>query len=316
MKWRTELTILQGHPKIGYGDFVFLMGSCFASHLARKLQYFQLPHQGNPFGVLYHPAPMENLLSRAVSDRPFREGDVFEHEGLWRSLETHSQVAGPGREDTLKTLNAALEATREALERATHVVLTLGTAHVFRHRESGRLVANCHKLPSGHFTRELSPVGELQDSLGRILEVLRAFRADLTVLLTVSPVRHIRDGLVENQRSKAHLLAAAHHLVDRGLAGYFPAYEIMMDELRDYRFYEADLIHPNAQAVDFIWERFAEAWVGEAAKPLMERVGELRRQLEHRPLQADSLAYREFRRSLEARARALMEEHPQIRFEL
>ncbi|MCO5725955.1 GSCFA domain-containing protein [Robiginitalea marina] len=316
MKWRTELTIPQGYPKIGYGDFVFLLGSCFASHLSQKLQYFQLPYLGNPFGVLYHPAPIENLLSRAVAERPFREEDLFEHEGLWRNLETHSQVAGPGREDTLQTMNAALKDTRRALERATHVVLTLGTAHAFRHRETGRLVANCHKLPADHFTRELSPVQELQDSLGRILEVLRAFRADLTVLLTVSPVRHIRDGLVENQRSKAHLLAAAHHQVDQGLAGYFPAYEIMMDELRDYRFYEADLIHPNTQAVDFIWEQFAACWVEEAARPLMERVGEVRRQAEHRPLQADSPAYREFRRSLEARARALMDEYPQIRFDL
>ena len=316
MKWRTELTIPQGHPKIGYDGFVFLVGSCFASHLSRKLGYFQLPHLGNPFGVLYHPAPMENLLSRAAEGRPFGEGELFENEGLWRSLETHSQGARPDREETLQALNAALEATRGALGRATHVVLTLGTAYAFRHRETGRLVANCHKLPSSHFARELSPVGELTDSLGRILEVLRALQPGLTVLLTVSPVRHIRDGLVENQRSKAHLLAAAHHLVDRGLAGYFPAYELMMDELRDYRFYEADLLHPNAQAVDFIWERFAEAWVAGEAGPVMERVGEVRRQMEHRPLQADSPAYREFRRSLEEKARALMAEHPQIRFEI
>lgn len=316
MKWRTELTIPPGQPKIGYGGFVFLMGSCFASHLSRKLDYFQLPQLGNPFGVLYHPAPLENLLSRAAADRPFREGELFQHEGLWRSLETHSQVAGPGREETLKAMNAALEASRAALERATHFVLTLGTAHVFRHKETGQRVANCHKLPAGQFTRELSPVGELQDCLGRIVGVLRAFRPDLVVLLTVSPVRHIRDGLVENQRSKAHLLAAAHHLVDRGQAGYFPAYELLMDELRDYRFYEADLIHPNAQAVEFIWEKFARAWVEDAARPLMERVGEVRRQLEHRPLQAHSPAHKEFRRSLEERARALMDEYPYIRFEL
>ena len=314
MKWRTEVAIPPGPDPIGYRSRVLLLGSCFATHLSEKLAYYQFPATSNPFGVLFHPVPVENLLRRAQEGRYFTTEDLVESQGRWRCLETHSVLSGSSAEQALKQLNRALEALKEALEHTTHVVLTLGTAYGFRHRKTGQLVANCHKLPSREFERELSAPETLRESLSGILALLRSARKDRTCLLTVSPVRHIRDGLVENQRSKAHLITAVHALAAEGAAAYFPSYELFMDELRDYRFYDRDLIHPSGAAVDYVWERFEQAWIDPVARPVMEEVAAIRKGLAHRPLHGNSPEYREFRESLETKIQSLRRRFPQMDF--
>ncbi|MEJ2585185.1 MAG: GSCFA domain-containing protein [Robiginitalea sp.] len=261
MKWRTEVAIPNGSCPIGYDNQVLLLGSCFATHLADKLKYFQFPCLSNPFGVLFHPVPLESLLLRAVEERPFTSEDLIEFQGRWGCLEAHTSLSGETRKEALERLNGSLKELKQALKHSTHAVLTLGTAYGFRHRQTRQLVANCHKQPSGEFERDLSAPSALEESLSRTLTLLRSYQKDMTCLLTVSPVRHIRDGLVENQRSKAHLITAVQALVQRGEADYFPSYELFMDELRDYRYYDRDLIHPTPAAVDYVWERFEQAWI-------------------------------------------------------
>lgn len=316
MQWRTEVEIPEGSPKISYTDHVLALGSCFAGHLSEKFRYYQFPHLGNPFGVVFHPVPMERLLRRAAEDRPFAEEELFQHQGRWRSLEVHSSLSGATREEALRVLNGALDTLRSALASVTHTVITLGTAYGFTHLGSGHTVANCHKLPAAEFRRELSTVEALVESVGRMLQLLRGFRPDMACLLTVSPVRHVRDGLIANQRSKAHLITAAHTLVAEGHARYFPAYELFMDELRDYRFYGPDLIHPTGQAVDFVWERFRDVWIDPGTAPLMKEVAAIRTGRAHRPLHGDSEAHHRWRQTLEDRTRELQAKYPQIHFDL
>ncbi len=314
MKWQTQVAVPPGQNPMGYHSKVLLLGSCFAGHLSEKLAYYQFPYLGNPFGVLFHPVPIEHLLQRALEGRRFNEDDLIESQGRWRCLESHSALSGASAGEALDRLNSALEDLRRALEHSTHAVLTLGTAYGFRHRQSGRLVANCHKLPSRAFERELSSPEAIRESLSKILSMLQAFRGDMTCLLTVSPVRHIRDGLVENQRSKAHLITAVHSLVEVNAAAYFPSYELFMDELRDYRFYDRDLIHPSEAAVDYIWERFQQAWVDPSSHSVMEEVASVRRALAHRPLHGNSPEYQKFRASLKEKIQALQAQYPHMDF--
>ena len=316
MKWRTEVEIVPGSDPIDYQDEILVLGSCFADHLGEKLAYYQFRHLANPFGVLFHPTPLGHLVKRAVDGIHFREDDLFEHEGLWRCFEVHSRVAGTSKNSTLEGMNRVFDALRKSLAQASHIVMTLGTAFAFRNLEKDVLVANCHKLPQQQFRRELSPVAELIHSLGNTLAAIQEINPGCQVLLTVSPVRHVRDGLVENQRSKAHLIAAVHHVARGANIHYFPAYELLMDELRDYRFYKRDLIHPTEQAVDFVWEKFTEAWVDPIAIPVMKRVGAIQKQVAHRDFRPTDTLGPDKNALLKEKADALSAEYPFMQFDL
>jgi hypothetical protein len=243
------------------------------------------------------------------------DSDVFEHQGRWRCLETHSSLSGGSREQALELLNGALQAFRKGLGRTSHAVITVGSAYGYTHLKSGKMVANCHKLPAREFERVLSPVAALEESLRNSLELLRAFNNEMTILFTVSPVRHVRDGLVANQRSKAHLISAVQALVASGKAEYIPAYELFMDELRDYRYYASDLIHPTEQAVDYAWERFGDAWVDPEDRAVMEEVAAIRKGLSHRPLFGETPAHLAFRETLKGRIAGLARKYPHMVFE-
>ncbi len=314
MKWSTPVGIPPGQPPLGYEGSVLLLGSCFAAHMGEKLRYFQFDALTNPFGVIYHPAPLLELLKRAAENRPFTPGELFERQGLWRSLEAHSSLGRPTATEAVNALNVALSGLRAQLQRATHVILTLGSAWGYRALETDRLVANCHTLPAPKFRKELSEPHQLEAWLEELIGLVRAARPGARVLLSVSPVRHLRDGLVESQYSKALLLTAAHRMVGKGLADYFPAYEIVLDELRDYRFFDRDLVHPNAVAIDYVWERFAETWISEAARPVMTEVDGIRKALAHRPLHADSAAHTAFVEQLGRRVDHLCKQYPFMRF--
>jgi len=315
MKWSTPVAIPPGPVPLDYGGAVLLLGSCFATHIGEKLRYFQFNALTNPFGVIFHPAPLLGLLKRAAEDRPFVPSELFERLGLWRSFEAHSSLGHPDREAAAEALNTSRVNLREQLQRATHVVLTLGTAYGYRHLASGQLVANCHTVPGSQFRKELAGLADLEAWLEKILSLLHAAAPSAQVILTVSPVRHLRDGLVESQHSKALLLTAVHGVVGKGLAAYFPAYEIVLDELRDYRFFDRDLVHPNEVAIDYVWERFAQTWITDAARPVMEEVEGIRKSLAHRPLHAGSEAHAAFREQLEKRMEQLRGQYPFMTFE-
>lgn len=315
MKWSTPVSIPPGPEPLDYGGAVLLLGSCFAAHMGEKLRYFQFDALTNPFGVIYHPAPLLHLLRRASENRPYAPEELFEQQGLWRSMEAHSSLGRPERDQAVAALNAALGKLKEQVSRATHVVLTLGSSWGYRYLDTGQLVANCHTLPAAHFRKELAEPAQLDAWLQEMAGLVHAARPSARVILSVSPVRHVRDGLVESQRSKALLLGAVHGLVEQGLAAYFPAYEIVLDELRDYRFFERDLVHPNAVAVDYVWERFAETWIAASARPVMAEVDGIRKALAHRPLHAGSQAHAAFVGQVGHRMAQLCEKYPFMSFD-
>lgn len=315
MKWSTPVAIPPGPVPLGYDGAVLLLGSCFAAHIGDKLRHFQINSLTNPFGVIFHPAPLLGLLRRALENRVFEPGELFERHGLWRSFEAHSSLGQPDPEAAADALNIALDRLREQLQRATHLVLTLGSAFGYRHLASGQLVANCHTVPGSEFRKELAGHDEVEACLEQILSLLHAAAPSAQAILTVSPVRHLRDGLVESQHSKAMLLTAVHRVVGKGLAAYFPAYEIVLDELRDYRFFDRDLVHPNDVAVDYIWDRFVQTWISPSAYQIMDEVDSIRKSLAHRPLHAGSQAHVSFREKLEKRIGQLQDKYPFIKFD-
>ncbi|WP_420400839.1 GSCFA domain-containing protein [Flagellimonas sp.] len=326
MKLQTQIPLEPIGGPIDYTSKVLLLGSCFVENMGAKLEYYQFQTKLNPFGILFHPLAIENLVGRAVKEKAYQAEEVFEQNGRWLCFDAHSDLAANSKDSFLENLNSTLQETQKWLRSASHIIITLGTAWVYRNHSTQKIVVNCHKVPQKEFGKELLTIEEIESSLERTLECISEVNKKATVVFTVSPIRHLKDGFVENQRSKAHLIAAVHGLFSsrdvtlsqsKGkLRGhYFPSYEIMMDELRDYRFYGKDLIHPNELAVDYIWERFKSVWISEEIYPEMEEVEGIQKGLEHRPFNPESEAHQKFRTSLEAKITYLKERYPFMHFE-
>ncbi len=315
MKLRTSIPLKSDFPQIGYTSNILLLGSCFAEHLASKLTYYKFQNTSNPFGILFNPVAIENLLYRSLERQRYMENELFYLNGLWHCFDAHSDLSRQSNKDTLDALNKALENTHEQVLEASHIVITLGTAWVYRHLESEHVVANCHKVPQKEFAKELLSVEEISKALGKIIDLIKTANKGATILFTVSPVRHLKDGFVENNRSKAHLISAIHSLVDGKAVKYFPSYELVMDELRDYRYYARDMVHPNELAVDYVWERFKEVWIDVHSLPIMEAVAQVQKGLEHRPIHPGSENHKEFIQNLELKIADLKSDYPHMDFE-
>lgn len=305
--------------RIRYRQPIVALGSCFAEHIGRKLQERKFELLLNPFGILYNPVVMaDNLARLAHADEPFGKQDLTRQQGLWFSWQHHGRFADTDPDRLLERLNRAAAATRQMLARTEVVLLTLGTARVFRHRQLERVVANCHKAPAATFERQLLTPEETARQLDRIAGALRQLndRPDsLQLLWSVSPVRHLRDGLVANQRSKATLLLATHQQVDKDPdSHYFPAYELVLDDLRDYRFMEADMAHPNELARQYVWQWFCEALLDPESLPLMRAIEKIRAAVAHRPLHPGTAAHQQFVRDTLARIGQLQNQHPWLDF--
>lgn len=283
--------------RISYQDHILSLGSCFAEHIGQRLSGFHFYSLLNPYGILYNPFSIAQGLQRLLQDAPFQQRELLEHQGLWHSFFHHGAFSHPDREEGLAGINAAYRRAQGFLLTANRLVITMGTAFVFIYRPSGEVVANCHKLPGSAFERRRLHPREVIAALEPVLYELKNRQPELEVILTVSPVRHLRDGLLENQRSKAALLLACGELCRQlPFAHYFPSYEIVMDELRDYRFYAADMIHPSAVAIDYIWQRFGEAFFDEPTEQLMQRINKVLIASRHRPFHPSSEPHQLFLR--------------------
>lgn len=317
MELQTRLKIPQHPNPISYESEILLMGSCFSGHMGDKLSYYQFRNTQNPFGTLFHPRAISNLIDRAIEGRYFTGDDCFYHMERWHSHHVHSDLSNPDPEALVRTLKGLIDMTGEQLKNISHLVITLGTAWGYVQKETEMWVSNCHKVPQSKFDKFLSSPEEVRNDLSKSLASIYEINPDVSVILTVSPVRHARDGFVENQRSKSHLFVALHQLLeehgDRNIH-YFPAYELMMDELRDYRFYGSDLLHPNEVAVDYIWEKFTQALIDESAYPDMNEVGAIKKGLAHRPQFPESEEYRKFMQSLEHRIQTMKKKYPFMSF--
>ncbi|WP_430968625.1 GSCFA domain-containing protein [Spongiimicrobium sp. 2-473A-2-J] len=314
MKLQTKILLNRPVNPIDYHSEVLLLGSCFVENMGAKLNYFKFKTEQNPFGILFHPKAIEKLIADAVLEKSYTESDIFFHQERWHCFNAHSDLSNVSREALLNRLNTALTTTREYLQQASHIIITLGTAWAYRLLDSGDLVANCHKVSQKSFAKELLSIPAIVESLEKSRALILGINPKATILYTVSPVRHLKDGFVENQQSKAHLIAAIGQ-VRSTREEYFPSYELMMDELRDYRFYEADMVHPNALAIAYIWEKFRSVWIAESAYQTMDQIEEIQKGLGHRPFHPDSEQHKRFLTSLQDKITYLKKGYPYIKFD-
>ena len=322
MKLQTQIPIPipEGGSQVNYQSQLLILGSCFAQNMGKKLEYFKFQTLQNPFGILFHPLAIEKLISKATTAEYYTEKDVFFLNERWYCFDAHSDLSDRSKAGLLEKLNLGLQHTKQQIARASHILITLGTAWVYRKIDTNTLVANCHKLPQKDFSKELLSVDEIKHSLEATIKRVKALNNTIQFVFTVSPVRHLKDGFVENQRSKAHLIAAVHCAIktlskgERCQEAYFPSYELQMDELRDYRFYASDMMHPNQLAIDYIWEKFATVWISSTAHRTMAEVDAIQKGMQHRPFHPESEQHQSFMESLEKKITYLQGEYPNIKF--
>lgn len=300
MKLTTPIKLSRQNPPINYSSKVLLLGSCFAQNMGEKLEYYKFQQCTNPFGILFHPVAIEKLIARAVNQNWFTSKDVFLQNEQWHCFLAHSKLSNTSEEDLISALNSALEKLRFSLLEASHVVFTFGTAWVYKHLEKDTIVANCHKVPQKEFVKQLLSPDDVSDVLLGIETKLRTINPTCSIINTVSPVRHIKDGLIENSRSKAHLIAGVQEIVSPDKFNYyFPSFEIMMDELRDYRYYKEDLIHPNQTAIAIIWNAFTGSWICPETAALQKKIATIQSGILHTPFNENSKAHIHFKKDLE-----------------
>ena len=315
MQLQTQIKIQKEQPQIDYSSKVLLLGSCFAENIGEKFLYHQFQQLQNPLGILFHPFAIERFLQRVFQQEEFTAKDIFQHQEIFSCFEAHSRMNALLEEDILRYLNSALTGTFQFLKETSHVIITLGTSWVYKHLGQDKYVANCHKIPQKNFSKELSSVNEIEKSLRNTIGYIQQLNNSCEFVFTVSPVRHAKDGFVENTRSKSHLLTALHQIVEKeNQLHYFPSYELIMDELRDYRFYAEDLLHPNQVAIDYIWKRFQEIWLAEETLPVMKQVQQIRQGLAHRPFNPNSTAHQKFQQKLQQQIAQLQEQFPLMKF--
>lgn len=308
MKLYTTVHVTPSEKKIGYGDKILLLGSCFADNIGAKFEEHYFQTTINPFGTLYNPAS----IARAVLDMGYGPSGMglVEHNGLWHSMMHHGSYSGVDKEEVIARCEESRIQMREALQQASVVIVTFGTAWVYEY--NGEVVANCHKLPANRFVRRRLTVDEIVNMWQPILAAM----PDKHWIFTVSPIRHVKDGLHENQVSKAILLQAVDRLTSiqsnslMGSKSYFPSYEIMLDELRDYRFYAEDMVHPSAVAVDYIWQRFVETYMTTGTQQEMRILHQLWRDRHHRLLHPDSPEAEQFAEHIKTRLQQLQPRYP------
>lgn len=307
----TPINIPPSPVKIGYQHQLMTLGSCFAENIGKKLNDAFFRVNINPFGVLYNPVSVAQSIQTLLSNDVFKRNDVFEHQSLWSSFSHSSLFSGVTPDECVKNINKSLDNARNFIQNADFLLITLGTAWVYEEVQSGKVVANCHKLPSERFNRRRLTVDEITRELSAVLSELKARNGALEVIFTVSPIRHWKDGAHENNVSKAALHLALEQLKEQfSFTHYFPAYEIQLDELRDYRFYASDMLHPSQTAVDYIWQRFSETYFDKETQGLKKQLEQLRADLNHRPIHPQSAEYEHFLKNIEKRKTAIKMKFP------
>jgi lysophospholipase L1-like esterase len=317
MNFTTKIDVPQNPNPIDYNSKIVSLGSCFAENMGDKFQYFKFQSAINPFGIIFNPVSIERIIDRVVNDVLYTEEDIFFHNERWHCFEVHSDLSHSEATELLENLNQILEETKKQLKEATHVIITYGTSWVYRNIEKNEVVANCHKVPQKQFAKELLTVATIQESITNTIDLIQSINPNCHFIFTVSPVRHLKDGFVENQRSKSHLITAIHNLLSENnnlQSEYFPSYEIMMDELRDYRFYAEDMLHPSQIAIDYIWERFKESAISETAYVTMDTVESIQKSVQHRPFNPDSESHKKFEANLQSKIATLVVQYSFMKF--
>ncbi|MFZ6663353.1 GSCFA domain-containing protein [Peijinzhouia sedimentorum] len=313
----TPVSINPSDDKLNHNQQIISLGSCFAETMGSRLANSKFNVLANPFGVIYHPSAIAHLLDLSLNPSKSIEDGFDQHNGIHFHYDFHSSLSQDSKAKLDLTLEKTLNNTHEALEKADWLILTFGTAFRYYLKTEKRPVANCHKMPAKLFDKRLSFGGEMLEDLNRILHSIRMQRPNLNVIVTVSPVRHTKDGMEENMMSKSLLRVLCGQLAkENSFVHYFPSYEIMLDELRDYRYYKSDLIHPTELAEDIIWLRFAQCYFSSKTIDLISRLESIKQDLSHRIMQPKSAAATKFLNALENKIRqfpiSLPEEEKQL----
>jgi hypothetical protein len=303
MKFRTEVDIKASEKKINVEDKIFSIGSCFASEMSDLFQQGQLQSVNNPFGTIFNPFSISNAVQRLHDAEFYEEEELITFNDEFISLDHHTSFDTRYIHQTLNKINARLEEGNSFLQDSNWVIITYGSSFIYEFIPKQKLVANCHKIPQKFFEKKILSHQELTDSIyNTVLNLRDICKDDVQILFTVSPVRHTKDGMVENQLSKSKLITAIHEVIS-GLENcqYLPIYEILMDDLRDYRFYKDDLIHPNSQAVNYIFEKFGEAYFSDETKDFIKESFKINKALEHKTNDEKDPKYIEFKEKLKER---------------
>lgn len=318
MRFSTYVEIPENDLELSHETGIMMLGSCFAQNIGQRLVECKFRVDMNPFGVLYNPSSICEALDYICSDKFFCEesDEIFFYNEMWHSWLHHSDFSCRERSEVVEAINRRLSVAKDAFASLDVLMLTFGTAYVYRNVSDGRVVGNCHKVPQRNFTRSLLSVDEIVERVSRVMDRVLERRPSLKFLFTVSPIRHLRDGAHDNQISKATLLLAVEELRRRYPVAtcYFPSYEIMLDELRDYRFFAEDMVHPSSVAVEYLWERFAEAYFSSATRQLNTELKNIARALAHRPFDASSQAHRDFLYKIMLKIEDIRKKYPYFDF--
>ena len=313
MNFRTQVELPERETEICHSERIMLFGSCFAENIGNLLKENKFRCDVNPFGVLYNPLSIANALDQILEGKEYREEDLFFSGGLWHSWMHHSDFSAPSQEEALALMNFRLAKAKENLAKADWLVMTWGTAYVYIHQEMQKVVGNCHKQPDKTFRRLMLNAEAFVEECRGVLKKCREVNPNLKVLFTVSPIRHAKDGMHGNQLSKATLLLAIDEICRTcPNCFYFPSYEIIMDELRDYRFYADDMIHLSSKSVEYIWECFSRCYFSKETQAVMKEWMEIKKAIDHKPFRPDSDAYRAFLSQIVLKIMQMKEKFPYL----
>ena len=314
MEFRTTVKTGENRGWLHHSDSVVLLGSCFSDNIGAKMHGAFINATVNPMGTLYNPMSITRGVTLLMAGQPVAGQDLFMQGGVWNSYDFHSRHSLPDKQAAIDHMSRCIEMGHDALKRASLLTVTLGTAMVYRLRSTGEVVANCHKVPQHEFTRKMVTIDEAVQALDDLLTRVHAFNPELRVILTVSPIRHIADGLDTNSLSKALLRVAIHEAMaaHSDYCDYFPAYEIMLDDLRDYRFYSSDMVHPSDMAVEYIWQAFQATYLDDRSALAVARCERIHKRLQHRSMSANREMVDRFNADTATVVHNLIKEYPYL----
>ncbi|HEY4877279.1 MAG TPA: GSCFA domain-containing protein [Puia sp.] len=316
MNFMLDVQINSPEKKINYRDPVMLVGSCFTEHIGNNLQELKFEILQNPNGILFDPQSVSSSIISYINSKKYSENDLIYLNELWQSWNHHSVFSNIDKGKCLQAINDSQEKAHQFLKKSKWLIVTLGSSFSYRLKENNQPVANCHRAPAQLFDKHLMTIEEINSALDNYVHQLFQFNPNIRIIFTVSPVRHIRDGVIDNNRSKARLIECVHHLVNKfDNIYYFPTYELVIDVLRDYRFYDIDMVHPNYQATEFVLQKFVQYYVDEESTLLMEEIKKIVIARKHKAFNPSINAHKKFLKDHFAKVALLKSKHSFLNFE-
>jgi hypothetical protein len=295
MQFRTEILVTKMANQISYDDAILFIGSCFSVNIHKKLRQLKFNTISNPFGIVYNPISLTKQLNRIVEARPYSDSDLYFFNEKWLSFDHHGDFASSLQQECLDQINTKMNAALNQIKSAKFIFITLGSSWVYRWNEDGQVVSNCHKIPAKKFTKQLADTSDMVEQMAKTIHRIQQINSQVQFVFSISPVRHLSDGNFENQVSKGRLFDLIFQMQNQFKnVYYFQAFELLMDDLRDYRFYKTDLIHPSDDAIQYIWEKFVASYFSEYAIQTSSQIEKIISAAHHKPFNPNSDAHQKF----------------------